>query len=287
MQYHKQIESKDGTVYSLDMVRLNFDSGLDTKQLVGYINSIAIVNTSCEVIYYPSYQQFKYRHLWEIKDLSGNDSISWSLGLDLGRNADDKSKGFIEFNPNKCENSKLFKEFMQVFNLCTVAARELVRYDMAIDIPLTRSLCKLIRKGKCGYDWKVKDDGVTEYLGQRNNHGRIKLYDKTIESKLDVPLTRLELTISKEHSASEIFPTVWLYDSIQGDFKSEMLNSLSDSQIVLVKLLRSVENPNEYLRSLNRHTKQKIEPYLSDRVLLLDEFSAFLVKEQALGYETT
>lgn len=284
MYYCNQIQSKNGVLYSLDMVRLNFDSGLDTKQLVSYLNSLAVINTECEVKYYPSYQQYKYRHMWEVKDLTAKESISWSIGLDLGRNADDKTKGYIEFNPNKCENSMLFSDFMKVFNLCTQSGRELVRYDLAIDIPLSRHLCKLIRKGKTNYEFKVKDDGVTEYLGQRNTHGRIKLYDKTVESKLDFPLTRLELTIGKGHKAFEIFPTVWLYiDSIIPDFKGV---ELSTTQLVLVKLLREAENPTEFLRLLDRHTKQKIEPYLADRVLFLDEFCAHIIEEQALRYES-
>lgn len=286
MLYYNPIQSKDGTVYSLDMVRVNFDSGLDTKQLVSYINSLAVIDTNVDVKYYPSYQQFKYRHLWEVKDLTSDSPISWSLGLDLGRNADDKTKGFIEFNPNKCHQSEIFNRFLDTFNLLTTSGRELVRYDLAIDIPLARQYCKLVRKGKTGYEYKVKDDGVTEYLGQRNNHGRIKLYDKTVESKLDIPLTRLELTIAKGRTASEVFPTVWLYDSIQSGLCVPGIKDLSGTQRTLVRLIRNVENPNDYLRTLDGHTKQKIEPYLADRVLLLDNFSAFLVEQQALRYES-
>ena len=70
-----------------------------------------------------------------------------------------------------------------------------------------------VRTLKDGRNYEAHISGaLTEYLGQRNKPGRVKVYDKTAEAGLDDPLTRVELTVDATWSAEKIMeqlPTVF------------------------------------------------------------------------------
>lgn len=268
-------------IYSLDMVRLNIDFGTHLDEFTKYLQHIADYDLRYEITDYQSFKPFKYRHLWAIKDTKTE--YSWSIGLDLGRNTDDRSKGFIEFNPNKCENSVPFNEFWERFSLfCPF--RQLVRYDLAIDLPFRRSQCRLKKEGGKNYELFSSDDGLTEYLGCRSHGGFVKLYDKTIESKLDYELTRLEITLDMNDDFLSKFPTVWVYDPqynlnlVYADLKS--------TDKVIISLLREVPEPMFYFNQLSYHMRKKIEPYLADKVLSPDNKCWLSVRSLALSYTT-
>lgn len=288
MLYYNPTTNFLNEVYSLDMVRLNFDLGGFRDDFVKYLNNLSGYNTNIEIKYYSSFKQYSYRHQWTLYDLTAEKkhccAISWTIGLDLGRDAFDSTKGFIEFNPNKCMNSPLFVDFWRYFMDCTYCGRELVRYDMAIDLSLPRDHVKLIRDGKKNYEYKHLGDGVTEYQGVRNNHGFVKVYDKMIESKLNTPLTRVELTLNNPNDLKNIFPIVWLYEYPQAKMMLAEDNALSDTQFILARCIRESSNPNEYLHCLSYRIRKKIEPYLHDKVLSLDSSSAFTIYKQALSY---
>ena len=177
------------------MIRLNLDFGTNAERLTSYLQSIEDNDLRFQVDYYPSYKSYKYRHLWAIKIM--DDDTSFSLGLDLGRNNDDKHIGFIEFNPNKCQNNEVFNEFWDMVRFFSVT-RQLVRYDFAIDIPLRRGLVRLVKDGKKMYQLIEKDDGITEYQGVRSHGGFVKVYDKTKESDLDKDVTRVEINLKPQ-----------------------------------------------------------------------------------------
>lgn len=281
MQYFKTYTDADGCIYSLDMLRLNVDFGESVKEFVKYLNTFSAIELHADVDYYPSYKQYKYRHLWSISEVDSD--ASWTIGLDLGRNADDKSKGFIEFNPNKCESSALFQKFMSEFRSCALD-REVVRYDMAIDIPLPRNLCRLIRSNKKKYRCDV-DESITEYLGRKNTSGYIKLYDKTAEAKLNYPLTRLEITLDKGVKAADSFPTVWVNNAQRSMTLDDEYFKLSGTQQVLADVIRESDTPNKYWQRLDGHTRKKIEPYVRDKTLNLDAKCASQIAMLAASYE--
>lgn len=278
MKYFKQFLDKDGYIYSLDMVRLNLDFGSRTTELVDYLKKLLEYDTTVEVVYYPSFKPFQYRHLWSVSVLAVN--ISFTIGLEINGSAENKEKGFLEFNPNKCENSEKFVEIKNfIFSLC--CTRDLVRYDLAVDIPLDRKDVKLIRtKGK-NYQFFVRDDGITEYLGVRSHSGYVKVYDKQKESGLSYPLTRVELTLDSTADYVKAFPTVWLYDT---QYHLLLDDSLSSTQKAFIRSIRQHENPNWFLSDLSYRIKKKIEPYLCDKVLSLDNSCALAVKMLALSY---
>lgn len=280
MDYFKCFKSDStDSIYSLDMVRLNFDMDCHIKEFESFIQRVNDYDLRYDIKYYPSYKSFKYRHVWSIMDTKTE--YSWSIGLDLGRCSDDKSKGFIEFNPNKCENSPLFKEFWEQFQLWT-PIRDLVRYDLAIDLPFRRGQCRLLKEGKKCYQLISSDDGFTEYLGKRSHNGFIKLYDKTIESDLDYDLTRLEITLDVDGDFAAVFPKVMIYDA-QCNMNVDM-SPLKQNDKTLVLLLRSVEEPMFYFKQLSYEKRKKIEPYLADKVLSPDIFCWYDVRKLALSY---
>ena len=251
------------TTYSLDMVRLNIEFlSIDKKNnFVEWLKNIDTYRTEDFVVeYFPCFSAFKYRHLWSLRTKSDH---SWSFGLDRTGKPQDAIKGFIEFNPNKCMQDDLFVEFWNKLSILLLSI-VLVRYDVAIDIPLPRSQCRLYREGRKMYQLVVKDDGMTEYLGQRSHNGFIKLYDKKAESGLDYELTRLEITLDNKAQLSDVFPTIHIYDTQSQLIFADELNSTDKT---LIQLLRMSDDKQIYLKQLGRDKRKKIEPYIADRVL--------------------
>ena len=266
LYYQNWIDKKNMTTYSLDMVRYNIEFlSIDTKnKFTEWLRELEQTASEDYVIaYHPSFKAFSYRHLWVIRTRHNN---SWTMALDLTGQPNDAVKGMIEYNPNKCMQDDLFNAFWKRLSekLLTIS---LVRYDVAIDIPLPRSQCRLIKEGKKMYQLIEKDDGITEYLGQRSHSGFVKLYDKTIESDLDYALTRLEITLDANTSLVDVFPKVHIYDT-----QATLIfnDDLCENDKVLISLLRACDDKMFYLKSLSYRKRKKIEPYLADRVLQCD-----------------
>lgn len=276
--YFNPIKSDDGIIYSLDNLRLKVDFGQKIKHFVQLIEHFQAYDLRYEIRYWHSTSAFGYAHQWTFNDASDK-SASWTVLACYGNSKN--REGVIDFNPNKVGENALFQEFWKMLQLHT-CTRDVVRYDLAIDLPLPRSQCRLVRDGKRTYEYFIKDDGLTEYLGTRSHHGYVKLYDKTKESNLDYPLTRLELTIDGRSDPSDIFPRVVWRDP---QMSLLMCADLPQNDRVLVELLRGIEDPQQYLQSLSYRKRKKIEPYLADKVLSLDKHSALRIKEQAFTYE--
>lgn len=126
-----------------------------------------------------------------------------------GSGKTNEGAGFLEYNPNKLhdEGAALIR-YLQGHGV----KLESVRYDLAIDFPVARDAVRTLKDGR-NYEAHISD-ALTEYLGQRNKPGRVKVYDKTAEAGLDDPLTRVELTVDATWSAEKIMeqlPTVFSY----------------------------------------------------------------------------
>lgn len=283
--YYKPFETPDA-IYSVDMVRVAFDIGSRGQEFSNFLQQIdlkdALNNSLIDIQYYHSFQEFKYEHLWTISDKGSETKATLSVGLHLrgGGANDGKSLGFLEFNPNKVMFSSVLREIITEIQVLSVET-ELKRYDLAIDLPIPRNLAKLERVGKKMYQQVIKDDGVTEYLGRRNSHGFVKLYDKTKESGLDLDYTRLEITLEPLKDAKQAFPAVRVND-IQ--YSLDIAYDLSNTEKTLVALLRDNDDMNIYLKMLGRYMRKRIEPYLSDKVLTLDNNALEYTRELALSF---
>ena len=126
---------------------------------------------------------------------------AWSFAIMFGRYAYNASFHFLEpeivmdFNPNKVPLSVISKFLLLLRD--GVKSVRVVRFDIAFDFPVARNDVYFVRSsdGRRAYRLFLDDGAKTEYQGARGSHGALKIYDKTVESGLAVPVTRCEITV--------------------------------------------------------------------------------------------
>lgn len=165
-----------------------------------------------KVVSWESHKQgtFRYQTLFHID----NDRSFWlGNGLISGGTLADRFR--LDANPNKVggdSNFELLREFLvrnSRENLCRIP-----RFDLAIDIPVDRSQCFLVKDRRL-YIERRHGVEFTQYLGAKSSQvGRVKLYNKAAEAKLTTSLTRLELTLNPHTTYEELnFPEVYVLNS--------------------------------------------------------------------------
>lgn len=250
MKYFKPIKSH-GNTFSCDMIRIDFDMGNNTQAFSDWTSNVQGYDAYIDVDYYHTFKPFAYEHLWTFHL---GDESSWSVGLSPGNR---RTEGFIEFNPNKCATQEGFLEWYGRF-LGYCYTTTLKRYDLAIDIPIDRSSCCLVKDHR-KYAF-ISDKTKTEYLGQRNKPGFVKLYDKAAERKLDYPLTRLEVTCCPGEHPNIPELRIAKY---QTTFDDNLLD-VSASDRVIYDLARQVENPYPILKKLSPRRFKRIKDLLEN-----------------------
>ena len=188
----------------------------------------------------------------------------------------------LDFNPNKVgddPNFKIIREFLvrnSRANLCRIT-----RFDLAIDVPVPREKCCLVKDRRL-YIERRHGEEYTQYLGSKSSKvGRVKLYNKTLESKLDYPLTRLELTLSPDIPFENInFPTVYCVNEACNHYQNARL---TDTQRFIVN---AVLQGYGMLNDLCRKTRAKIEGVLKEnqRVVSISQDSYNAILEQLKEY---
>lgn len=210
--------------------------------------------------YFASNKSFHYRELYKIK----SEDLKYSFSLGIGFNgikSEDKKLCFIEFNPNKLFDCSKLIRILSFLN--SRVELELSNYDIAIDIPYNKKFVSLVKDKriykKFCYDCEGKN--ITEYLGQTAEAGRVKLYNKTIESNLDYELTRLELTTSCTDYliVQKQLPQLL----VCGDLDMLASTKLSKSDYVLLQLLWLCDDPSFYFKQLGRDKQEKLKPFIS------------------------
>lgn len=271
IQYKNEIRLSNGYVYSLDMVRLNLYFREDAQKFLDWLTKYEMCVDGLEIKHWLSLKEYTFRNLFQIK----TEQYSFSLAVGFNGNSEDKKKGFIEFNPNKCKGEIFDTIYKNIKS--AVISTEVARFDLAIDIPVPKYLVKLI-KDQRNYSFISNRGSDTEYLGQRNKPGYTKLYDKTKESKLDYDVTRLEITADLEGIN---FPTVKIIPyQISMDW-----SKLSSTEKVLVELLRKEENPNYYMKMLKYDKRKKLEAFLYEETVTLDEEAYNQIYKQVVAYQ--
>lgn len=261
LNYWKTAQDENLNLYSVDMLRISLEMRQDeVNNILKYYHSVVRMDIA---EYPPCFQDFKYKNMFTITYEKGS---TMTVGLCFNGTAQGENlKGFIEVNPNKC----FIKPQCLVdvyYTLSRCIGWEVSRWDLAIDIPTDR-MSVVLGKDQRKYEltFKNKED-KTEYLGCRNEVGRVKVYNKTAESKLDYTLTRCEMTLPNYDDMNffmkldAIIPEVW----IAGTDTGVDLTGLSDSQALLVELIRQQENPTIWLKRLEYRQRKKIEPYVFD-----------------------
>lgn len=255
--YAQKYIDKNEIVYSCDMLRfkLKFKEDLIEEVVKKFGNYERL-----DVTIYPlCTAPFKFRHLLKIDyNLS---SAKLGIGFN-GCERDSMFDGFYEVNPNKCIRVDQCMEDIQYIFACCWSV-ELIRWDLAVDIPVRRDLVHLIKDQRTYSTVRQSIENFTEYLGQMDKVGRVKVYNKTIEANLLDDITRVEVTLPDLYNKLEfnkLFPKVKI-QSFQSSFAFNDL-CLTDTDKVLVELLREVENPDYYLKRLGRKKRDKLTEYV-------------------------
>lgn len=266
ISYFNQIEF-DGKVISCDNLRIEFvlNSRKDCiSDVVNYFSNSFRV----DIKGFPQdTRDFHYKYFFNISYTCACGIVVLTVafvfnGTDFNN---DQLKGYIDFNPNKIgDNLQFWQDYRFLKSNCEEF--KIKRLDIALDIPTSRQNVVLMKDNRL-YGIKAYSlDNRTEYLGLRSNIGFVKVYNKTLESKLNYALTRIETTCEcSVDSFYKHFPKVFdLESNIQ--LSSEML-SLSDTDLAIVRLWiqafsLGIDNGAMFFNSLGRNKKQKLKDFI-------------------------
>lgn len=253
-------EDKNGLKYSCDNLRIQgllSDDGYCQSDFERYFNnpvnfriSDTCINTGIG----------KYKYLWTITCKNTTVTVLYCFN-GYTPNGDDKRRVVLEFNPNKLEYDD-FNEIHQVIR-CLVDL-EVVRCDLAIDIPIPRKFAHMV-KDKRNYEYHdYNQNGVTEYLGSRNNTNRVKLYDKEKESELDIPMTRLEYTCKPSIMEFDKVKAKVIVERDQLEIETMSYDGFSKTQVATVKILQGLDVHARILalKHFSYRARKKISPYV-------------------------
>lgn len=177
--------------YLVDMIRLSvrLEKEKVKNKMQNYLDRIDI-----EVEYWQDFKIKGYKHNFKFVAMSETTNKPESFWFGFEHNCEKLSmctKVNIEYNPNKCSCELLRELLCEFFSGESV---EIVSVDLACDLEtniLNVFVAKDFKKVKMTYD--LGQDNRTIYLGKGN--GRIKIYNKGREMKLNRDLTRYEISL--------------------------------------------------------------------------------------------
>ncbi len=315
IKYYKPVITKEGYTLSIDKVRLVFkfksekDAGVYDFNLLnnfknknraalelffngGLVYGESAVRGEIDMSSYdiypdkPEFLVDKYTHYGNkfgtyrfMYNIHPSECPSETITLAHCLNGNKKTalEGFIEFNPNKSHSLTLDWILKTLRLHCSYLM--LKRYDIALDVPCRGDLITL-HKDERKYEMcrpsSKSPEKDTEYLGQRNEVGRFKKYNKKEEhnrracadEQINEEITRLELTLNSFDYTEfcRLFPCVERVKESTDLFDHmsylEDYNSLSATDKVLVDLLSASPDKDEYFCRLGRDKKNKLKKLL-------------------------
>lgn len=277
--YNKKIEHNN-IFYSVDMLRLKTYMSFSTFSELEFRLKLVWKDYIKQEYTSPKINNFFYNYVIEIEE----GQSFWFGFLHNTEKRDEKNEFYnftIEFNPNKLKDNNIL-----LYILGLSGKWFLKSLDLAMDLKVNildlnvdfsgRKQMKIFSKG---YDDK------TIYIGKDDS--RIKIYNKKIESKLNIlgNLTRVEvsrtfddfpITDIKFFKFGDKFPNIYL---------NEYVYSLSDyDDKTLFAILYAVQNGFP-LKDLTKTYKRKIKNLLQGGYkILFDEKSATQVINQTIFY---
>lgn len=255
--YHKPLHF-DPYVLSIDNIVLDlWISNSDFEEILEATIDSLTGNDGIEIVSWKGNKpgNFLDQYLFRLtKDCSfwlGHGLIATDISFDRYR---------LEFNPNKVAEHEVFQIIHQLLiSYSRKTACRIARFDLAIDIPVDRNRCFLVKDRRL-YIERRHGVEYTQYLGSKSAVvGRVKLYNKTAEAKLDYPLTRLELTLDPGTPYEKInFPKVYY-------LKSTCTNTVNikmtdTDRFILNTLLQGFGSLND----LGRKTRSKMEKLMTN-----------------------
>lgn len=272
--YHDPIVHEDKTL-SVDSIVLTgyIPNPRQREELMSVLDGLHFY-VGAEVRHWTDYRIGRYHDQFGIA-LPGN--VSFWLGVGLNGVKTEWGHICLDANPNKVADTDAF-HFLHGFLLCATRpeSRKVKRFDLAVDLPVQRDHCYLLKDRRVfqerrhGQEW-------TQYLGQPAHVGRVKLYNKGAEAKLDYPLTRLEMTLDPETPYEDIpFPTVYYINDMQ--LTMDNLRVTDTDNYILGTLLQGCGSPKQ----LGRRERVKIEKLMENyinRVVVTEEEYAEIIRQ--------
>lgn len=214
------------------------------------------IQYAVEVTHWNSFRPGTFREQFSIRH---QDGTSFWLGAVLNGRKPEWGKVRLDFNPNKVAGHSVFQTLL-LFLLENTRPmhRTLRRFDLAVDIPVDRFSVFLVKDSRA-YIERRHGQEFTQYLGAQSSHpGRVKLYNKTVEAKLDYPLTRLEITLAPEVPYNKIpWPTVYYLRTYQ--MEMDELKATETERFILNAILQGCGTLNQ----LGRRTREKIQALMT------------------------
>lgn len=288
MQYFNELMTADGLTISVDMITADYYIGsISTRSDFELFLRSLPFKYNVDTEFWECHKIGRYRGNYTVKLSDGN---SFYIGIALNGLKTEWGKCRIEFNPNKVASHQILLHILGWLNSHTRPMhRSIRRFDLAIDVPISRLDVRLLKDRRI-YSERKYGEEWTEYLGAKSSSvGRCKLYNKTIESKLNYPLTRLELTLNPEISYdNQPWPSVYYISNQQVQLHE--LVCLNDTQrFILNALLSGFGN----LTDLGRKQRDTIKPYMdncvkwitvstSDYATILRQLDLYLKKTNSL-----
>lgn len=267
MNYYKEVKDERGYIHSIDEVTVDFYVKDFNQKNV--IKSIARICALSEFEEGRSDWDFLSHSKLDLKPSTKYNwfnSRIWCNGffISIGQwtSFDKVNKDWtilpiirINVNPNKHGGSALWNNLKKyIAAYCDDGM--IVKYDYAIDVPVSPEYVNNIGSRK--------EPGLnkgTRYYGQRGRHGRIKIYDKQAEQKLDYPLTRVEYTFKTKEKRTFDNIVVMDFGKKRNDYES-----LSRQLRTYVEMLNDIEQLGgdkfKHLNNMDSRTYKKIEPFV-------------------------
>ena len=272
LSYGKNIKDSRGCVHSID--------NLVVEYIVRNFNPQAVIDSLASSVFEPTIPGWEKAKCSKV-DLPACSAYAWFKSSIWGggfyvqygqyRDFDKVTREWteyplmrIKFNPNKYLSSPVLARLSDwVAKECEDGV--IVKFDYAVDVPVPMKDIQVHSR---------KEPGLfkgTRYFGQRNKHGRLKVYDKKAESELPVDTSRVEWTFC--YGKPIVFDDVaWL---TRGPEPLPDSSVLDPRTLTLARLLLDIRalggDVRESMRHLDARTAKKLEPYtIGSGVQLLD-----------------
>ena len=155
---------------------------------------------------------------------------------------------------------ELSSTFDDIFNSLQLCAHNIYvnRFDLAVDVPVVRSKIQLFKDNRKYSQLYKSPEDFTEYLGNVNSAGRVKVYNKQLESDLPYELTRVEVTCDDYNYElfCKRFPKVYIREYInlgQENITVQLLNELPSDRL------------DFYFRQMSLNSRKKYKALLVEK----------------------
>lgn len=250
------VRSKTGDTYSIDKLLLDFK--LQYRCGGGWAADFLAFLADDLWVFFNHWTTSRIGTFREQFSIDCGDGCSFWVGVGLNDGTGRVTNRVrLEFNPNKVAENYVFIRVFNRLRSSAVGPPGIVRFDLAVDFPVLRSDCWLLKDRRMYEElWKSEED-KTQYLGERNKAGRCKLYNKSLEAELEYPLSRLEITLGGEAMSygdlQAVWPQVLILDDLQLAFDDSISLNETDKFIVLSLILE----PGR-IRELSWYKRKKI-----------------------------